>query len=72
MLQPWDGAQRVEMTLHCAEVDSVRFVGPKWLVGGTVFEMWLGVCEPTEALGLCIVTRWGRGTQGSSKSPLLC
>ena len=33
------------------------------MVGGRVFEMWLGSLS-AEARGLVIVARWGGGTQG--------
>ena len=30
-------------------LDFVQFGGPKWAVGGTIFEMWLGgLYEPTQ------------------------
>ena len=30
------------LNLNTKVLDSVQFDGPKWMVDGTVFEMWLG------------------------------
>ena len=43
---PMGGADAAEIALNGRVMNSVRHGGPKWMVGGTVFEMWLGVCDP--------------------------
>ena len=30
------------LNLNTKVLDFVQFGGPKWIVGGTIFEMWLG------------------------------
>ena len=40
-----DGESRTYKTnlnLKVKVLDFVKFGGPKWIVGGTIFEMWLG------------------------------
>ena len=44
-------------------LDFVKFAGPILTVGRTIFEMWLGLYEPTEALGDTITKRPGRAVQ---------
>ena len=39
---PIGGANAVEVALNGGVRSTVRHGGPKWIVGGTVFEMWLG------------------------------
>ena len=39
---PIGGADAAEIALNGRVRSSVRHGGPKWIVGGTVFEMWLG------------------------------
>ena len=39
---PIGGADFAEVALNGGVRSSVRHGGPKWMVGGTVFEMWLG------------------------------
>ena len=39
---PMGGADAAEIALNGRVMNSVRHGGPKWIVGGTVFEMWLG------------------------------
>ena len=33
---------RTSLNLRVKVLDFVKFGGPKWMVGGTIFEMWLG------------------------------
>ena len=39
---PIGGADAAEIALNGRVMNSVRHGGPKWIVGGTIFEMWLG------------------------------
>ena len=39
---PIPGRDAEEMALHTPVLSTVKFGGPKWMVGGMVFEMWLG------------------------------
>ena len=39
---PIGGGDAAEVALHGPVRSSVHVGGPKWTVGGTVFEMWLG------------------------------
>ena len=32
-----------EVALHAPVLSTVKFGGPKWMVGGTIFEMWMGL-----------------------------
>ena len=36
------GADAAEIALNGRVMNSVQSGGPKWMVGGTIFEMWLG------------------------------
>ena len=39
---PIGGADAAEVALNGRVMNSVLHGGPKWIVGGTIFEMWLG------------------------------
>ena len=39
---PMGGASAAEVALNSGVRSSVRHGGSKWMVGGTIFEMWLG------------------------------
>ena len=38
----WDSGHSAILNLSVKVLDFVQFGGPKWMVGGTIFEMWLG------------------------------
>ena len=49
------GRAAEKVTLPGSVLSTLHVGGPNWTIGGTVFEMWLGSCEPTDAISAGIM-----------------